>query len=55
MGMLLQFSPKVPRSRPAPPVCGPAEVILFTGVRYERGAVANTPKPTSGLKRTRKG
>lgn len=54
MGTLLTFSPKVPRPLSVPPVSGPAEVILFTGVRYERGA-PTTPKPARGLKRTRKG
>ena len=55
MGTLLHFSPKVPRPLSVAPARGPAEVILFTGVRYERGAVATTPKPTRRLKRTRKG
>lgn len=55
MGMLLRFSPKIARSLPASAEKGPAEVILFTGVRYERGAVANPRKPARKLKRTRKG
>jgi len=55
MGTLLRFSPKVPRQLPAPAGTGPGEVILFTGVRYERGAVANPSKPARKLKRTRKG
>ena len=55
MGTLLTFSPKVLRPQSASPSSGPAEVILFTGVRYERGAVATTPKPARRLKRTRKG
>lgn len=55
MGTLLRFSPKVPRPLPAPVGNGPGEVILFTGVRYERGTVNATPKPERKLKRTRKG
>lgn len=55
MGMLLRFSPKIMRPLPPSAGSGPAEIILFTGVRYERSAVANSSKPARKLKRTRKG
>lgn len=54
MGMLLRFSPKVPQSLPASSSGGPAEVILFTGVRYERDA-AKAIRPARKPKRSRKG
>lgn len=55
MGRLLRFSPKVPRLLPVSAGKGPGQVILFTGVRYERGTVNTAPKPERKLKRTRKG
>lgn len=39
MGMLLRFNPRAAPPAGTPPARrGPATVILFTGVRYERGA-----------------
>ena len=55
MGMLLHFRPRAARPLPVQPASGPAEVILFPGVRYERAAETTPPKPARGLKRQRKG
>ena len=55
MGMLIQFSPKAPRSVPAPhrATQTSADVLLFTGIRYERGMgpQAQTRSPTGRRKR----
>lgn len=47
MGMLLTFSLKTPRPMPVPSGTrtGPAEVLLFTGIRYERDSVIDKSKP----------
>ncbi|SDZ92695.1 hypothetical protein SAMN05428936_101564 [Pelagibacterium halotolerans] len=55
MGMLVKFSPKDARSVPATTGGSSAQVILFTGVRYERGAGGNKPTPAPKVRRTRKG
>ena len=55
MGTLLMFSPKVPRPLPARVERGPAKIILFTGVRYERGPVTDGDSPARKLGRRRKG
>ncbi len=55
MGMLVKFSPKDARSAPVSTGGPGAQVILFTGVRYERGAGGNKPAPAPKIRRTRKG
>lgn len=57
MGMLLRFSPKPSRTIPAAPVRGTrgAEVVLFTGVRYDREHGAGQSKKARQKPRTRKG
>lgn len=54
MGMLVKFSPKA-RSTPAAFGGSGAQVILFTGVRYERGAGGSNSTPAPKIRRTRKG
>ncbi|SDG37944.1 hypothetical protein [Pelagibacterium luteolum] len=56
MGMLLKFSPKATTYIPGSPNrSGSAEVILFTGVRYERAASEVITKPGHKIKKRRKG
>jgi hypothetical protein len=55
MGMLVKFSPKDARSAPAATDGRGGQVILFTGVRYERGAGGINPGPAPKIRRTRKG
>ncbi len=55
MGMLVKFSPKDARSAPVMTGGSGAQVILFTGVRYERGAGGSNPAPAPKVRRTRKG
>lgn len=43
LGKLLQFDGRKKSAIAATPVSGVAQIILFTGVRYERG----TPPPPS--------
>lgn len=56
MGKLVQFEGKA-KDRAQPKSEGPtnAEILIFTGVRYERGGGATPPKPSasSGSKRKR--
>lgn len=57
MGMLLTFSPRAKQRVPRPVVAdrGPAKIVLFTGVRYERGTTPATTAPGGKLTRRRKG
>ncbi len=55
MGMLVKFSPKGACSAPATPGGQRGQVILFTGVRYDRGAGGINPGPAPKIRRTRKG
>jgi hypothetical protein len=55
MGMLVKFSPKDARSAPVTTGGPSAQVIVFTGVRYERGAGEGKPSPAPKIRRTRKG
>lgn len=46
MGTLLQFLPRRRSAEAHPPAArGPADILLFTGVRYEHGDAAEPPRP----------
>ncbi|GGA54642.1 hypothetical protein [Pelagibacterium lentulum] len=57
MGMLLRFSPKPNRSASRSIATGApmGKVLLFTGIRYERGKAPATATPESTARRRRKG
>lgn len=57
MGMLLRFSPKPDRPVTRAPAAGGqmGEVLLFTGIRYERGQAPASAKPARTTGRRRKG
>jgi hypothetical protein len=49
MGTLLQFSPRRRAAGAGLPVLrGPADILLFTGVRYERAEVAARERAIEG-------
>ncbi|HVV94662.1 MAG TPA: hypothetical protein VHD15_14720 [Hyphomicrobiales bacterium] len=49
MGTLLQFSPRRRSTGVQPPVAhGPADILLFTGVRYERAEAVVPPRIAEG-------
>lgn len=55
LGKLVQLIVRPPAEKSAPVPLGPAQVLLFTGVRYERGGTPQPDKPSasSGSKRRR--
>ncbi len=57
MGTLIRFSPKAPRQRSLPPRQGgkSADIVLFTGIRYERGPETTLSGPERRARRRRKG
>lgn len=57
MGMLLRFNTRTPRTAPVAQLGGndTAEILLFTGVRYERDDVASKSKSTRPKQTARKG
>jgi hypothetical protein len=55
VGKLVQFEKRqAPRVKGRPPVSDSAEILMFTGVRYERGEPTMPPKPTASPSAKRK-
>lgn len=46
LGTLLQFDGHKKSAEAGPPFTGGAQILIFTGVRYERGA---PPPPAAGV------
>jgi hypothetical protein len=53
MGLLITFIPR-PREEAPPRPPGPAQILLFTGVRYERGDPPRTGTTASPSRRIRR-
>jgi hypothetical protein len=54
LGKLVQFDKRVRRQRTLPAQAGNAQVVLFTGVRYERDGTPVPSKPIGQAKAKRK-
>lgn len=54
LGKLVEFDRRRRDIRPRTSKQAPAEILIFTGVRYERGEAKEPDKPTSASSRTKR-
>jgi hypothetical protein len=55
LGKLVELTRKERPPRPQPTLAGPAEVLVFTGVRYQREAPPDPARPTPDPTKRRRG
>jgi hypothetical protein len=54
LGKLVEFERRRREVRPRSPKQAPAEILIFTGVRYERNEAKEPDKPTTASARSKR-